>query len=896
MNAKLDESAYERDVVKPLRADPYSLPGDLVTRYAIDPDMTADQLRERVKDVTALWNKGARRSGRVAAVYSAFQQAHDELLRQPRVQLARPAWWRTRAAEWAAAIEDEIAALVEEVRQLYGPSGFVLPGDIAALERLHPNLRGAGIRRALDRAGIPTVTPQELPQQSGLDRSSYERLGGALEQAGVGTIFQLVNPGGAAVRLFAKPDGAGMPPSRIDRHAVEQRAKSVEAEANSARSRAATVALGILRTAADKGTDLRLLALFHIVDKVRETRIASQPPMLTIRSLTELGIAEPDARMLTASLMALEGNNTTPTGPEDVRRLVAAGQLAEARRVAASLPPGDQEANAVRATVAQVEAEVESLIKAAQAAMAAGDMAEAARRASTARNLASDDPAVAIFADSLPPPPPQALCPTPDDLGLKLSWQPVPGDETAIRYRVVRRAGRGPTDENDGTIIADGPATTARDAVPPVGEQLGYAVYASSNRKRWSSPATCTAEILPPVTDVVMDVEKDVVRCTWRAHPAARVLVRRAEGAPPRGPRDGAPVEISGSGFAETGLAQGSTHCYAITAVYRDKRGQERLAESVLVTAIPHRELKPVASLSAQLLPGDGESEPRVRISWPQPEGADVRIVRARDACPWSYGDRVRVSDVFSYGEEVSGQLTTREDRRELTTELPWGHFFLTPFLLNGDVALVGQHTDLGITAPIGAISYERRGQELLLSWDWPARANAADVRWGKEATDTLRITRGGRARDDGWVHIPAQDGPMAVGVRAIEISAAGKAFSAPRVIRVATADVKLSYDIAWKPVLPGMTPRDCEIRLSTPAGRHRVTIVAVGKAGIARPAHPGDGRELAREPVDVSAGSQTAFTVNVPKTFRKPFWLCCFIADGQGVLTDPPIKHMKVG
>lgn len=136
----------------------------------------------------------------------------------------------------------------------------------------------------------------------------------------------------------------------------------------------------------------------------------------------------------------------------------------------------------------------------------------------------------------------------------------------------------------------------------------------------------------------------------------------------------------------------------------------------------------------------------------------------------------------------------------------------------------------------------------------------------------------------------------MAVGVRAIEISAAGKAFSAPRVIRVATADVKLSYDIAWKPVLPGMTPRDCEIRLSTPAGRHRVTIVAVGKAGIARPAHPGDGRELAREPVDVSAGSQTAFTVNVPKTFRKPFWLCCFIADGQGVLTDPPIKHMKVG
>jgi len=507
LNAKLDESAYERDVVKPLRADPYALPGDLVTRYAVDLDMTAGQLHERVKDVTGLWNGKARRSGPVAAVYKAFQQAHDELLRQPGARLDDPAWWRARADEWAAAMENEIAALVDEVRQLYGPSGFVLPGYIAGLERLHPSLRGPGIRRALDKAGIPTVTPQELPQQSGLDRSSYERLGRALEEAGARTIFHLVNPGGTGIRLFANPDAPGAAPSRIDRHAIERRAKSVEADANSARSRAATVALGLLRTAADKGTDLRLLALFHIVGKVRETRIAGQPPMLTIRSLTELGITEPDARMLTASLMALEGNNATPAGPADVRRLVAAGQLAEARRVAASLPPGDEEADAARATVARAEAEVESLIRAAQAAMAAGDMAEAARRASTARNLASDDPAVTDFAGSLPPPPPQALAAAPDGLGVQLSWPRVPGDETAVRYRVVRRNGRGPMDENDGTIVADGPATTARDSVPPVGERLGYAVYASSDRKRWSSPATCTVEILPPVTDVLMDLE-----------------------------------------------------------------------------------------------------------------------------------------------------------------------------------------------------------------------------------------------------------------------------------------------------------------------------------------------------------------------------------------------------
>ncbi len=511
--------------------------------------------------------------------------------------------------------------------------------------------------------------------------------------------------------------------------------------------------------------------------------------------------------------------------------------------------------------------------------------------------MASDDPAVVSFADSLPPPPPQALVAAADGLDVKLSWQPVTGDEATIRYRLVRCVRRDPLDENDGTVIAEGPATTTRDIAPPVGERLRYAVYAAADRKRWSPPTTCELEILPPVADVVMDVERDVARCTWRAHPEARVLVRRGEGAPPRGPQDGALVEISGSGFTDTRLTPGIVHCYAITAVYRDKLGQELRAEPVVVTAIPEREIKPVASLSAQPLPGDEESEPRVRISWPQPDGADVRILRARAACPWSYGDRVRARDVMSYGEEVNGQLVVRDGRAELTAELPWGHLFLTPFLFNGEVALVGQHTNLGITAPIGAVSYERRGRELLLSWDWPTRANAADLRWGKGDVNTRRITRGERARDDGWARIPAHDDPMVIEVRAVEISPAGKAMSAPRVVQIAAADIKLSYDIAWKPVLPGMTARECEIRVSTLEGRHRVTVVAVAKAGIARPAHPGDGHEVARKPVEVSAGSQSVFSVKVPKEVRKPYWLCCFIADGgNGALIDPPIKHMKVG
>ena len=355
-------------------------------------------------------------------------------------------------------------------------------------------------------------------------------------------------------------------------------------------------------------------------------------------------------------------------------------------------------------------------------------------------------------------------------------------------------------------------------------------------------------------------------------------------------------METSRSGFTDTGLTPETARCYAITAVYRDRSGQERFAEPVVVTALSQRELKPVASLTAEHLPGGEESLPWVRIGWRQPDGATVKIMRARSACRWPYGSSIPVHEVMSYGEEVRGELAVRGDRMELTAQLPWGRHFLTPFLLNGNTALVGQDIDLGLTTPIGDVSYERRGPKLLLSWDWPARASAAQLRWGKSPGEQRRITRGERSRDDGWVRIPAADGPMAVEIRAVEVTATGDVVSGPRTVQVAPADVRLCYDIVWKPALPGMA-RPCEVRVTVPGGHHQVTIVAVAKAGVARPAHPADGHELARERVTVSPDRPAVFTVKYPGKLRKPYWLCCFLADGgHGLLIDPPIKHMKVG
>ena len=93
MTAPLDLRAYEKDVVRPLRGAQDVLPGDLVTRYAVDVDMTAEDLRERVAEIVALWNSKARGTGPISAVYRAFQRAHDDLTSQQRVQLDAPECW-----------------------------------------------------------------------------------------------------------------------------------------------------------------------------------------------------------------------------------------------------------------------------------------------------------------------------------------------------------------------------------------------------------------------------------------------------------------------------------------------------------------------------------------------------------------------------------------------------------------------------------------------------------------------------------------------------------------------------------------------------------------------------------------------------------------------------------
>ena len=535
MSSSLDPRAYERVVVAPLRKALGVIPDDLVARYSVDLSMSADELRNRVSEVVALWNAKADGPGPTAVVYRAFARAHEELLNTADARLDDPRWWEHQARRRAADAAREMSELAVEAQQAYGPVGFILPGQLADLGKRYLAVGAAELRQAIEQAGIEVITPVELPQRSGLDRLMYDKLRGKLAEAGAPTIAHLLHPGISVVSLYPDPGGGAPPRTRFDRDTLERRVKASETEANSPRSRAVTAALGILRTVAGSGSDLRLLAVFQILEKARETRAVGQPAVLTLKSLQELGLSGWDARVLTASLLAAEGARPAG-GPEDARRLVGAGQLAEARRMLSALPAADPETAAVRELVARAEAEVSELLAAAKLALDRGNETEAALKALAARRLAADDPAVTGFADSLPPPPPQGLVVAPDGLELRLSWQAVPGSADALRYRVVRQEGRAPIEPDDGVLIAEGTATSARDTAAPAARSLRYGVFATHDRVRWSRAATCETQIVPPVAGVSLRLASGTARCSWRVHPdAARVIVAHRRDVAPGG-------------------------------------------------------------------------------------------------------------------------------------------------------------------------------------------------------------------------------------------------------------------------------------------------------------------------------------------------------------------------
>jgi len=893
--ADFDPRSYEDQVLKPLRRRLPHLPDDLLARYVVDLTMDAAALRERINDVVRLWNKTAMKAGGLGLVCQQFLREHKEL---KSADLADPQWWQDRERARHQQLGSEIADLAALLTASHGELGVITQNQLRAAAAAHGTLGDAEIDQACTAAGLRVVEPVELPTAAGM-RGRLESLNTKLLAAGVDSIPRLLFPDLCAFGLLGGFSVTPSPPGRpaaLSGKAAQKRAEDLDKVPDSPAVRAAREAVGILVNEANGGTDLIALAVFHLLQEVREKRADGAQPRTLFSLLARSGLQRGDAGRIVVSVLAEAGVRRDPLAA--VTELLAEGKLVAAQQIAPTLSGPDGEA--AREAVQRQREQVESLRRAAGEDLRAGRDEQAGARLREALRLAGDLPGLADELATVPAAPVVGVTATADGGGVRIAWRPASDHGDATAFRVVRREGREPVDADDGRElpvarssggagVAAASGRSTADNAPPVGRHLHYAVFARTAGGPWSRPACATVQVIPPVTDVVVAGGDKVVHGRWRIHPdVAAVEVRRTTG--PAAGR-GEPVAVERNrAFRDETAVDGVQYFYTLVACYPPASGGGAVrSAAVVVRGATRLEATPVAALTATPAAASGLT---VRLSWQQRPGNEVVIRRSSQPCSWEYGRLVPPAELETYGVELDGQLTAEGESMTLVAPVPPGRSYCVPFTLGPEGGVRGQDAVVDLTDPVRRVRAQRFGADVRVTWQWPDAVSAADVQW---AGGRRRITLQ-QYRDEGGCQLRDVPGVSRVEVAAVILDVSGdESCSLATVVEVDERPPQLRYQLRRRGHrLAGGVK--CTITLTGTETVPDVTLVLVAAAGPVMPLSADAGIEMLRQTVVVEPGVPLVLPEAIVPGLRKPYWLRCFLAEpAPALLVDPPVSQLKV-
>ncbi|MBL7258034.1 hypothetical protein [Paractinoplanes lichenicola] len=882
-----DHVAYMSQVINPLRDHPGGVPAnDLAGQYAVTPDMTAGELRTRLREVRSLWQ---RRQGGVGAAANVCAQliGRDERLRAEHGDaMYDPGWWTRQARAHEDAVHAESRRFAEVLRNAYGAVGRITAEQLAAIATQWPSLSKLGADEAVRLAGLRLVEPIELPAASGLPGSAYRRLLDLQRQLDVPTVVQLIRPeltGDSFALLGRDAVDLGL-------ETLARRRQEMERAADSHELRAGKEALGLLDTAARNGVDLRTVALFQLVERLQDLRARNLADALLIESATGAGLLLPDAQTVVSNLPA-----PTVTGPADrVRELLAEGQLRAAAQAVAQVPETDPAHAELRQTVGGLTDRVDELRRDAEQAIRDGHEEEAAQRLRDALRIADDDEDLRRRAEALPPPPVRELVARVTEQGVRLGWSaPHTAVPELLRYRVVR-SDRAPRTAADGDVVVAGLSTPeAVDKDPAPARDLHYGVFASTGGD-WSRAAVTVERVLPPVTAVQVRTQHDEIVCSWRVHPAAEtVRVRRTTGRPPTGPDDGTPIACTRAGLTDD--AGDADVFYGIVAVYRDAAGAEAFARTVVARATTGQAAPPFVSRIRVHAVAVDASTATANVTWAAPAAGTVSVRRSDAPPAWPAGATVSRGDVEAYGEPLIGDRLVQGPEVQLEATVPSGRHYYTAFTLHptADTAIVGEPVAVAVIEPVTRLLARRNGGEVTVSWVWPPSVNLAEVTFtpaGAATPSARELVSRGQFTAKGC-HLPIGHTGGRVAVQSVVRGMGGESKSS-----AVTAPVDgTAATVSWQVVKAGgFLSRRRELRLTTDTRCEGVEVRLVAGPGDVLPVRAEQGipvAHLAGLELDPDVPEAVPFTM--PAKVR---WLRCFVTRPAGVrVNDPPIDEMKV-
>jgi len=848
---------------------------DCAEVLAVAPGMSDAELMAHFASLTSFLNKQ-----RAIPAAGVVRQLLEVLKKTNGVDLTSADFWRSQEDARRASLKGEAKAFCDAI-------AAELPLKVLTPEELTERAAGAGLSSLptgelatlLNAAGVTVAADFDLPTLKLL--RGFTTIGDFAEFRTVADVMLLGVPGEiTAIRVIDRL--AFGPAADVVTLATLDRAKTAAEQArDSDAMQAAQKVITLLRAEYATPAALRDVALTEVAGIARDL-IKRRMPLLRVRDeLVTRGIDVTDAARVVTKL----STSAPQTGLGDVATRLAAGSLAEARRLLASLTPIEEEREECARLEAQISSAEQQKVQALaryESAVTARDYGAAAAALREAISIDSDDEDLPRRLGALPPSAPGPIQARAAGAGAAISWPREAGD--GVRYTVVRAEGCIPASPTDGDCVAhDVTSTEVTDSQPLIGREVTYAVFATRDGAIWSLPGVVECLLLPPPTEVAATAGTTNVNLAWRTPAAASGVVVQMTAA------DGSSREFAPAASGELtvrDLVTGSKYRFTLRAAYV-VAGARQLSAAAEIDATPRGQIEAVRDLSVGADPQVGHlARWSVVVGypvelWALPINAEVRA-----------GTWIPLTELGERGTRISG---TGGSTSGPTSTLSFGPLAdvsnIVAVTVDGDRGLIGASQVTGAAPPVSNVVAEALGDSIRLSWTWPRGDYGAHVEWAEDGhRRTKRVSRA-TYNVDGGVHLgPARElTDVAV---ALVVRANGVEYVAPPVsVPLQRADPRVRYSLRTRKPMFGPAIVEATFASSDFSGAADVLVVL--KEGSFMPASAADGRIVERLGVDLRGADPSIHVVSLGKV-KSPFWVRVFPASAEIRLQDPPTNQMR--
>lgn len=715
-----------------------------------------------------------------------------------------------------------------------------------------------------------------LPQHPGLD--SYCELAESLRFLGCGHILSFLQ-GGQSLP-FMVIDGVwirsqGFSWQFADASYLEKVRRAWRRDNDPRRRAAADHVIDIVqRAVADDTLALRTLTLFQVWKLLRASSPQAAAPKQLHRDALALGIAQEEADLLAAGVLAT-WDGPDPQIVEAALRARWSKQLRAAARFADVLEPvaTDSRLLGFLAAVRADNRRLAALLGEAAGLEESGRIEDAAACYLRAAAMASDEPRIDAALQRCPPPPPRDLEAEVRGNQVELRWAPAATSVGALSYRVVRVSAAGCTPVCE---VAHGPRSHAVDAGPPLGEEIGYEVRTVRDGRVESAPVTSPPRrVVPDAGDLAVVSDRHGVAGSWRVpEGAVAVRVTRREERPGQGPGEEITIPGGGTRFRDSDVAGDRWYEYRVACGYREPSGRVAWSAGRLTAVFAGRWPQPVTEVQAEATAaGDG-----VRLRWKSPGEGSVLVLDAASPVPDPETD-MAASAVSSLGTICwQGPGTAPGLAMRCEVPLPGGGLHqLTMVTVLGERAVTGAVQAADVMEGLHRPSWRRLGETIQLDWEWPPGLTQAQVRWSgledaHDAAPPLRVTLDRYQRRG--VQIPACDSGGTITVTPLSTVPGCVSVGTPAIVHV-DPQYEVSYELR-RPLI-GRRIRSVGLQVSGTAPVSP-TFTLVARPGTIRPTRMDQGEVVLEVGVDqIPPARMTGFPV-APLPVQAPCYLLGFI------------------